>query len=146
MEKIKLSFGASSSSPDLELVFRFNNKEIYRLSDISRDFQVISYEFESEESSQNCIEIGMQGKTWEHTKIDPDGNIIEDSVIEIKDIIIDDFNIDNIFFEKSLYHHDTNGTTPPCTNRFYGTMGCNGVVKFQFSTPFYLWLLENMYS
>jgi hypothetical protein len=29
-------------------------------------------------------------------------------------------------------------------DKFYGSMGCNGTITFEFNTPFYLWLLENM--
>jgi hypothetical protein len=46
--------------------------------------------------------------------------------------------------EVAAYHHDTNGSTAPVTDSFYGTMGCNGRVEMRFTTPIYLWLLENM--
>jgi len=42
------------------------------------------------------------------------------------------------------YQHDFNGTGNPTIDKFYGEMGCNGTVSLKFTTPIYLWLLENM--
>ena len=43
-----------------------------------------------------------------------------------------------------IYRHDYNGTTDPFDDEFYGEMGCNGTVSLKFTTPIYLWLLENL--
>jgi hypothetical protein len=42
------------------------------------------------------------------------------------------------------YQHDFNGTGKLTTQNFYGELGCNGTVSLKFSTPIYIWLLENM--
>jgi len=42
------------------------------------------------------------------------------------------------------YCHDFNGTQPAVVDRFHGSLGCNGTVTLKFTTPIYLWLLENM--
>jgi hypothetical protein len=50
-----------------------------------------------------------------------------------------------MFSEQAEYHHDCNGTAQQVIlDKFYREMGCNGTVSLKFTTPVYLWLLENM--
>jgi hypothetical protein len=65
-------------------------------------------------------------------------------MLTISNISIDDIDIDQLLIEKAEYTHDFNGSQDTITDKFYGDMGCNGTVTFEFTTPFYLWLLENM--
>lgn len=90
------------------------------------------------------IEICMSGKTPKQTVIDHQGNIVSDVLLQITNIEVDGIDISTVFAEKSTYTHDFNGSGDTVVDRFYGSMGCNGSVKLDFSTPFYLWLLENM--
>ena len=59
-------------------------------------------------------------------------------------IQIDDILIDQLLTNKLEYIHDFNGSQSTVKDKFYGVMGCNGTAEFEFTTPFYLWLLENM--
>ena len=86
----------------------------------------------------------MKGKTTAHTVIDNDGNIIKDAGVTISEVAFDDIKINYILTNISRYAHDFNGTQSPVVDKFYGYMGCNGVVNLPFTTPIYLWLLENM--
>lgn len=86
----------------------------------------------------------MSGKTPKQTVIDHQGNIVSDVLLQITNIEVDGIDISTVFAEKSTYTHDFNGSGDTVVDRFYGSMGCNGSVKLDFSTPFYLWLLENM--
>jgi hypothetical protein len=86
----------------------------------------------------------MKGKKQEDTKVDESGNIINDSIIDIKNISFDDIEIDQLVYGLSEYIHDSNGTSEKSSHKFYGHMGCNGYVELKFSCPIYLWLLENM--
>jgi hypothetical protein len=90
------------------------------------------------------LKVVMTGKTSDHTQIDHDGNIVKDAMLSIHNITIDDINIDYTFCKTATYDHDFNGTDVKLTHKFFGHMGCNGVVKFEFATPSYMWLLENM--
>jgi len=49
-----------------------------------------------------------------------------------------------VFLDRAVYVHDFNGTGKFVNKQFFGEMGCNGTVELKFSSPFYLWLLENM--
>ena len=90
------------------------------------------------------LKIVMTGKTSDHTQIDHDGNIVKDAMLGIHNITMDEINIDLIFYKIATYDHDFNGTDVKLTHKFFGHMGCNGVVTFEFATPGYIWLLENM--
>ena len=86
----------------------------------------------------------LKNKTQEHTKIDDNGNIIKDAVIQISDLSFEGIELGQMFFDLAEYRHDFNGTAPETTAKFYGTMGCNGTLTLEFDTPIYLWLLEKM--
>ena len=106
-----------------------------------------SYHFShdlSDEDGEHELKIVLKGKTDDHTVIDEQGNITKDALISISNIQIDEIDVTQIFYKQTQYHHDFNGTQAPTQTKFYKYMGCNGIVSFQFSTPIYLWLLENM--
>lgn len=86
----------------------------------------------------------MEGKNSNHTTVDPDGAVIEDVLIEVNNISFDGIDVQGLLWTKSVYHHDFNGTGEPTSENFFGTMGCNGQVELRFTTPIYVWLLENM--
>ena len=86
----------------------------------------------------------ISGKTTDHTKIDEHGNIIKDVVLNISKVAIDGIDVEQLFIEKCVYTHNFNGTQSEIADTFYGAAGCNGTISFKFSTPIYLWLLENM--
>ena len=85
----------------------------------------------------------MQGKTWQHTRLDDDAGIIEDHVIKISDLTVEGVLIQPVLESRATYEHDFNGTGCWVQDRFFGVMGCNGTVSMPFSTPIFLWLLEN---
>ena len=86
----------------------------------------------------------MTGKTSAHTLLDADGNILKDAMLSIRNIAFDGINIDKLVHTLATYQHDFNGTQDPTIDKFYGAMGCNGSITLEFTTPFYLWLLEHM--
>jgi len=91
---------------------------------------------------QHTLIFEMSGKTQEHTVINDAGEIVKDALLVLTNFSIDEISLDNIKTFK--YEHNFNGTGDKTINPFYGNMGCNGQVIVEFSTPIYLWLLENM--
>lgn len=104
----------------------------------------VTAEVEDEVDASCCLELELYGKTSDHTEISETGEILQDVMLNISDIAIDDLDITAVVINKSVYEHDFNGSQPRIQDQFFGNMGCNGVVKFEFTTPFYLWLLENL--
>lgn len=90
------------------------------------------------------LRIVMKHKQAAHTRIDEQGNIVQDAVLTVSDLKFDSIDVMQIVTERSEYCHDFNGTQNTGTHRFYGDMGCNGTMSLKFTTPMYLWLLENM--
>jgi hypothetical protein len=144
MDKIKLSLDITNPS-------EFHNLGIELWIDKAKFFDnligpgthhVIN-EFESNEADHE-FKIILKNKTDEHTSIDEAGNIVEDVLINVKNISLDEINIDRLVVSHSEYHHSGNDSYKQQPHKFYGNLGCNGTVMLKFSTPVYIWLLENM--
>ena len=106
--------------------------------------QTVEIAVNDNNQGSRCVEIHVSGKTQNDTKIDSNGNIVKDSLIKINNIQIHDVPIDHVFYSRSTYCHDFNGTADSVTVKFTEFAGCNGYIKFDFSSPVYLWLLENV--
>jgi hypothetical protein len=144
MDTIQFSCNVINDSlfDDLALEFWLDNTKFFD-DFISPGITKIEYEF-PEEENHHVIRMVMKNKTIDHTVIDENNNIIEDAVLEIRNVFFDQLNIDYIFYSNCTYTHDFNGTGKITVDDYYGTLGCNGTVEFQFTTPFYIWLLEHM--
>ena len=111
---------------------------------VDRVTDSVHFKHELDNSGEHELRIVLQGKLPEHTKIDEQGNIISDATLQISNVTIDDLDVNTVFQSNSVYTHDFNGTQPEIKDTFHGIAGCNGTISFEFSTPVYLWLLENM--
>lgn len=98
----------------------------------------------SDAEAAHVLQFVMKNKQPEHTKISQSGEIVQDARLVIKNITFDEISLGHMFTELATYSHDFNGTGPATQGKFYGEMGCNGTVELKFSTPLYIWLLENM--
>ena len=97
------------------------------------------------DSAQQNLVIELSGKTHAHTIIDQDGGIKTDSYVLIKNIVLDEIDISEIFLQgRCCYHHDNNGLSIPFIDEFWGYMGCNGQVKIDFTYPIDLWWMQQL--
>lgn len=138
-----VSFEVSSTGPDLHLTVYFDDTMIWSGSPGYEPIS-INHDFDDSDEVTHVLELKMSGKSQDHTKIDDLGMIIEDRCITVPDIRLDGINLGYLFSQTAKYSHDFNGTKDPVEEPFWGTMGCNGSVRFEFSSPIYLWLLENL--
>jgi hypothetical protein len=97
-----------------------------------------------DDDAEHVLKLILKGKCVEHTTVDSAGQIISDSVLTISDLAFDGIALGQIVYDKATYTHNFNGSGNSVEDQFFGTMGCNGAVALKFSTPIYLWLLENM--
>jgi hypothetical protein len=104
----------------------------------------IKKQIPDDENLTHCLRFILKNKNSNHTVLDQQNNIIQDSLIEISDIQFDGIAIDNIFYEHAVYSHNFNGNADTVTDKFNRFMGCNGTVSMSFYTPVYVWILENM--
>jgi hypothetical protein len=143
MELSKLGFGAQATGLGLFLRVKLDEEIIYD-SQLGMDGTEIVHEFDDSVEKSRTLSIEISGKDPQHTKLNDQGEIVDDLVANIQGFKLDNIELGHVFFEKCQYHHDFNGTDDAIVDTFWGTMGCNGRVEFQFSSPLYLWLLENM--
>ncbi len=106
--------------------------------------QTISCVFDDDVEQLHCVKIVVKNKTQEHTTVNELGEILTDSLFDINKFVLDGIEIDHIVQQKAVYIHDFNGTKPQVNDKFYNNAGCNGTIIFEFNSPIYLWLLENM--
>jgi hypothetical protein len=107
-----------------------------------RDTQEISVEI-SDDDAEHELKFVLKNKTPEHTKVNEQGVIVSDARLSITDLAFDEILLAQIIVNKSTYTHNFNGSGLETQEKFYSEMGCNGTVSLKFSTPMYLWLLEN---
>jgi hypothetical protein len=103
----------------------------------------VTHEF-SDDDGKHTLRITLKNKLPEHTRIDDQDNIVSDALLSITEIAFDEIDCTQIVQELAVYRHNLNGAGPEIEDRFFGDMGCNGTVELKFTTPVYLWLLENM--
>ena len=143
-EEITLKFVVNSTDYSVPLGMRISldNNVIYENNHVSAPAEIQHQLLDND--SEHELTFEMFGKKPEHTKIDTAGDIVSDAVLSISEVEIDGIDIDYLFQQLTVYHHDFNGTQPPIEEKCYGTMGCNGTVQLKFTSPIYLWFLENM--
>lgn len=143
MQRSKLNLEISATGPGCDLAFFLDGSSVWS-GPVTADPQQVVVEFDDFQEAQHELIMVMSGKTRRHTRLNEQGDIVEDLLVTVKPITLDGINIDNIVTSLAEYHHDFNGTQAPVVEKFYGHMGCNGTLKLHFTTPVYLWLLENM--
>ena len=114
---------------------------------------LIEFEHEFEEGKSYSLIIDRLGKGKNQTIVENE-KIIKDQLLHIKYIEIDDIDIGNLVYEgvyKPEYpelwasQQREAGNKLPETLKNVTKMGHNGTWTFTFSSPFYMWLLENLY-
>jgi len=144
MDTIKLEFDVGTTDAECKLGVRvlIDNNIICDNPHVTETVHV-SHELDDADG-EHVLAIELYGKLPEHTKITETGEIVSDALLEINNMTLDEVDLDQFFQSLAVYHHDFNGTQTPANHKCYGLMGCNGTVTLKFTTPVYLWLLENM--
>jgi hypothetical protein len=144
LETVKISFDVETSDAECSLGVEIWLDNVMLLSNNHVREKVSFSHNISDDDGEHKFRIVMLGKTPDHTQVDEAGNIVKDATLQISNIVIDNLDVNQLFLEKCVYTHDFNGTQPEIADSFHGVAGCNGTIAFEFSTPIYLWLLENM--
>ena len=114
---------------------------------------IIEFEHEFEEGKPYNLIIDRSGKNKRETVVE-DGKIVKDQLLHIKSIEIDEIDIGALVYEgvyKPNYpepwatQQAEAGNKLPETLKNVTQMGHNGTWTFTFESPFYMWLLENLY-
>jgi hypothetical protein len=140
----KIQCDISSTNPDsaLQLEIWINNEKILDSQIVEpRHFE---YRMPDDDDGEYELKFLLKNKKDSDTTVDELGNILHDSLINISNIKVDDIEVNQLMYHLVTYTHDNNGHGPVTENKFFGTLGCNGTATLKFTTPIYLWLLENM--
>ena len=114
---------------------------------------IVEFEHELEESKSYNLIIDRSGKNKRETVVE-DEKIVKDQLLHIKSIEIDEIDIGSLIYE-GVYTPEypeqwatqqaKTGNKLPKTIKNSPALGHNGTWTFTFSSPFYMWLLENLY-
>jgi len=142
-DTVKISCAVCTTNPAAELGLEvwLDNQKLFDTNHVND--QQLEWSI-SENESDHELRFVMKNKTSDHTHINEHGKIIQDSRVTIQNLCFDEIKLGQLFIDHATYTHDFNGTGATTTEKFYGEMGCNGTVSLKFSTPIYIWLLENM--
>ena len=141
---ISISFELNTSNDQAELGFEaWVDDEKFVDIDHVQGRQLIKIDL-SDTDGEHTLEIILKNKKEMHTKIAADGNIVSDAVLTVSDLAFDEIKLGHMVTKLATYIHNFNGTKELTQEQFYGEIGCNGTVSLGFTTPIYLWLLENM--
>ena len=114
---------------------------------------IIEFEYELEEGKSYNLIINRSGKDKKQTIVE-DGKIVKDQLLHIKSMEIDEIDLGSLIYEgvyKPNYpepwatQQAEAGNKPPETLKNVTQIGHNGTWTFTFESPFYMWLLENLY-
>lgn len=111
--------------------------------------QVISFSKELIEGD-HTIAIRLLDKQNHHTPVDANGKILADQLLNIKQIEIDEIELDYLFYSLGKYHKQMNDNmeypvyeAEPLPDS-YKNLGWNGEWRLHFTVPTYIWFLENL--
>jgi len=105
---------------------------------------IINYDF----AENNTISIEMANKSDRDVVFDDSGNIISDKILNIDRIMVDKIDITEIVKKESVYepyqkwYKENYPNDPLIYERMH--LNWNGVWKFNFNCPIYIWILERM--
>ena len=135
---------------------KLNSKSYFKseITSTEQDPTIIEFEAELTEESEYNLIIERSGKGKNQTVLDDQDNIIKDQLLHIKGIEIDEIDIGALVYE-GVYtpkypepwatQQRESGNDLKDSFKNVTTMGFDGEWKFTFSSPFYMWLLENLY-
>ena len=141
---ISITFELNTSNDQAELGFEaWVDDEKFVDIDHVQGQQLIKIDL-PDTDGEHTLEIILKNKKATDTKIDADGNIVSDAVLTVSDLAFDEIKLGHMVTKLATYIHNFNGTKELTQEQFHGVMGCNGTASLEFTTPIYLWLLENM--
>jgi len=145
-EKLHIRLGISGTYWDKKPQYRvlFNDQILAENFITGASDEVEYLEFDVDATHDlNTLGIELLNKEDSDVKKDVDDpddfQIIADMVLYIVSLEIDEIDIGNLRYSNSEYHVDGRGVL-----KEHVTLGWNGVWRFSWTTPFYIWLLENI--
>jgi len=115
---------------------------------------VVEFEHEFTEGEKSVLIIERSGKNKGQTVINENGDVLKDQLLHIKGIEIDEIDLGALVFsgvytpeypEPWASQQRQAGVELPESFKNVTSIGHDGTWSFKFESPFYMWLLENLY-
>jgi len=157
IEKLKFKLELYSTrwdkAPRAEILINEHNHYNQEITGTEKEPTVIEFEHELKEGEKYRLIINRSGKDTRQTVVE-NGQIIKDQLLHIKSIEIDEIDIGALVYS-GLYtpkypepwatQQRQEGNKLPESFKNVTTIGHNGRWELSFASPFYMWLLENLY-
>jgi hypothetical protein len=157
IEKLKFKLELYSTywdkTPRAEILINSHSHFNQTITGTEKEPTVIEFEHELTEGEQYSLIIKRSGKDNRQTVVE-NGQIIKDQLLHIKSIEIDEIEIGALVYS-GLYtpqypepwasEQAKAGNVLPESFKNVTAMGHNGRWELGFTSPFYMWLLENLY-
>jgi hypothetical protein len=142
--QLRISYHSSQTAEDITFEIRLDGTVLsHHVLDGEQHCMMHDVQ-DQDQHTIKTIELELSGKTAHHTSIDHDGNITRDCAVLIDSISLDGIDLTEMFCTgRCCYRHDHNGSGDSILDQFYGYMGQNGIVTWQFELPIYKWFLQN---
>lgn len=151
----KIGLSGSSEKKHPKFAISVNDKQFIAASLTGLANETEYFEFDAEIEEGNCsLVIELLNKTMQDTVLDADGKIVEDLLLNIVSVEIDDIDLGPLLWTASNYRpiypesykqkildkgEELPESVKDCVN-----LGWNGSWALPFTSPFYIWLLENI--
>ena len=156
-EKLKFKLELYSThwdkAPRAEILINDHIHYNQEITGTEKEPTVIEFEHELKEGEKYQLIINRSGKDIRQTVVE-NGQIIKDQLLHIKSIEIDEIDIGALIYN-GLYtpqypepwasEQTKAGVELPKSFKNVTAMGHNGQWELKFTSPFYMWLLENLY-
>ena len=154
--KIKLELFATmwDKPPHVKILLDGNSHFEGDIKGSEDEPDIIEFENELTEGNEYELTIERSGKTKTQTVINDKGDILKDQLLNIKRIEIDEIDIGALVYDGEytpIYpepwatQQRESGQDLKDSFKNVTKMGFNGTWRFKFTSPFYMWLLENLY-
>ena len=157
IEKLKFKLELYSTywdkTPRAEILINSHSHYNQEITGTEKEPTVIEFEHELKEGEKYSLIIERSGKDIRQTVVE-NGQIIKDQLLHIKSIEIDEIDIGALVYS-GLYtpqypepwasQQRQAGNALPESFKNVTAMGHNGRWELGFASPFYMWLLENLY-
>jgi hypothetical protein len=146
MEQLKFSFELTPTKSSAELGFEVwvNDQCVFDVDHVTETMSVSGILPNDDVEAEHVLKLVLKYKQVHHTTLSDSGEILDDACLKISKLKFDEIEVGYATLQTAVYWHNFNGTAELDKHKFFDTMGCNGSVELKFSTPIYLWLLENM--
>ena len=138
--------------PQVEIFINDTPLGLHTITESKGNPKIIKFKHTLEEGP-HCLRFERSGKDMSQT-LTKDGEVIKDQLLCLKEIFIDEIDIASLIYqgvytpeypEPWATQQRAQGKELPVSFSEATRLGHNGTWEFKFDSPFYMWLLENLY-